>query len=578
MLFLCCMILAGLQCSVVTAKAATGTVKIEITKDEIEEQGIDTVVQRALNEAREYATEENPYEITVPKGTYQLQHTLLVYSNTKLNLKGVTLYAEERKNVVHVGSLDMVDGNGATGHCYRNITIEGGIMDGGYHSGTVLKVGHASNFKMKGVTLRNVLNAHLMETGGVKGLTVKNCTFKNQISTSEEINYYEALQLDVLCSSHLAAYRSETLNTTDVLIDHCKFYNTPRGVGSHTAILNQPMTNITISNCTFQKMGSVAIQSLHWKNATIKNNVIKETPRAIACYLATARGAGTYLPSVVAAVGNTQTTLSDEYREPSKNMGLLIKDNFIATNAITDPYAPYERVAILVSGVYMDQQYPINVDYSGGIPLGDYCYSGVDIIDNTINTTGHGIRCIDVKNAVLSGNRIIGNATEDTTYYHGIQIMTKSNIISIRDNIIRHAVTNGIYVNRDSEVALVENNSITGSGKYGIGIESATVGTISNNSIKNTREKGIFIYNHAKTRKIRNNWIDRVSGAQGRGIHVCVSAIAGEVIGNSIARAGEYGILASSVSSIDLIKDNTVTDVTVKAVYATLDSAIKSGY
>ena len=525
-LLIFCMLLLGSQCNVVISEAATETVKIQITKDAIKKQGFDAVMQQALNEAKSKATAKKPYEIKVPGGTYQLDHTLLVYSNTKLVLKGVTLRAAKDKNVFHIGSLD-TDSKGAKGYCYKNISIEGGILDGRNHSGTLLKVGHAANFQMTGVTLCNARNAHLMETGGVKGLTIKDCTFKNQVSTSKDIKYYEAIQLDVLYPWHLVAYRAETLNTTDVLIDHCEFFNTPRGVGSHTAILNQPMKNITISNCTFQKMGSVAIQGLNWQNVTITNNVIKETPRGIACYLATENGSGIYLPSVLAKAGKTTTKLSDQYKAPSKDMRLLIKDNSITTNAKKDPYAFYERVAILVGGIRMEQRCMKNGDNSGGLPPGDYYYSGVKILDNTISTTGHGIRCLDTKNAEVAGNEIKGNDTKESTGYHGIQIMTNSADIAIHDNNIQNAVTNGIFVNRNSEVTAITNNTITGSGKSGIRIETASVETIS---------------------------------------------------GNSITNPGAYGIIASLASSIDAVEDNEVTGATVRSIYATRDSTIKSGY
>ena len=486
-----CMLLLGLQWNVVIPEAATRTVKIQITKDAIKKQGFDAVMQQALNEAKSKATAKKPYEIKVPGGTYQLDHTLLVYSNTKLVLKGVTLRAAKDKNVFHVGSLD-TDSSGAKGYCYKNISIEGGILDGRNHSGTVVKVGHAENFKMTGVTLCNAKNAHLMETGGVKGLTVKNCTFKNQVSTSKDIKYYEAIQLDILYPWHLVAYRAETLNTTDVLIDQCKFFNTPRGVGSHTAILNQPMKNITISNCTFQKMGSVAIQGLNWQNVTITDNVIKEAPRGIACYLATENGSGTYLPSVLAKAGKTTTKLSDRYKEPSGDMRLLIQDNTITTNAKEDPFAFYERVAILVGGIRMEQRCAKNGDHSGGLPAGDYYYSGVKIQDNTIDTTGHGIRCLNTKNAEVAGNVITGNVTKETTGYHGIQIMTNSADIAIHDNDIQNAVTNGIFVNRNSKASLIANNTIAGSGKSGIRIETASAETISGNTITNPGAYGII--------------------------------------------------------------------------------------
>lgn len=576
-LIACCMILMGIQWSAVNTQAAAKTVKIAITKADIKKQGFDNAMQKALNTAKEKATEKKPYVITVPAGKYQMKRTLLVYSNTKIVLEDVTLLAGKGKTVFHIGSLD-ASNKGATGYCYKNISIEGGTLDGKNHSGTVLKVGHAQNFKMTNVTLRNTKNAHLMETGGVKGLTIKNCRFENQVSTSKKLNYYEALQLDILVPWHLLNYRAETLNTTDVLIDECEFSNTPRGVGSHTAILNQPMRNITITNCTFRDMGSVAIQGLNWQDVTIENNQIEDSPRGIACYFATEQGNGTYLPSVIAKEGKTKTKLSDRYQAPEANMNVLIQDNSIITNDKKDPYASYERVALLAGGINMEQKCSRNSDHSGGLPVGDYYYSGIRILNNTIQTAGHGIRFMDIKNAEIAGNKITAKPTNEKTGYHGIQIMINCGDISVKDNIIQNAVTNGLFVNRGSNVTALTNNTITGSGKYGIGLENATVGLIAENVITNTKEKGIFVFSHSNAEQIKSNTIETVLSAEGRGIHVCDSSAAGTVAGNIITAPGAYGIIASSVSTIDVLENNQVTGATAKNIHASRDSAIKSGY
>ena len=576
-LLLLSLFVTGIAGNTVTTEAAAKPVRIKLSGADIKKLGFDTVMQRALNEAKEKATAKKPYEITVPKGKYQLKHTLLIYSNTKVLLKGVTLYAGEGKNVFHVGALDE-DSKGATGYCYKNITIQGGTLDGKKHSGTVLKVGHAENVVLKDATLCNVKNAHLMETGGVKKLTVKNCTFKNQTSTSDGITYYEAIQLDVLYPWHLVAYRGETLNTTDVLIEGCSFTNTPRGVGSHTAILNQPMKNITITDCTFTKMGSIAIQGLNWQNAIIKNNVIQDSPRGIVCYLAAGMGQGTYLPSVIAKAGKTKTPLSDQYAAPREDMKLVIQNNTITTNDKTDPYAFYERLAIAVNGIEIRERMKKNKDKSGALPVGNYYYSGVKILDNTITTAGHGIRCMDARKVEISGNSITAKEGSNNAGYNGIQLLEKCEDISIYNNEIRDMGNNGIYVNRESKAKEIAKNTVTGCGKYGIGLETAEAERITENVISNVKEKGIFVYNKASVQEISGNTIDTVLDAKGRGIHVCEQSAAGAVMKNVLNNPGEYGIIASSSSSIDEVSENEIAGATVKPIYAPRGSTIKSGY
>ena len=148
----------------------------------------------------------------------------------------------------------------------------------------------------------------------------------------------------------------------------------------------------------------------------------------------------------------------------------------------------------------------------------------------------------------------------------------------MKDNTIQNAVTNGLFVNRGSNVTALTNNTITGSGKYGIGLENATVGLIAENVITNTKEKGIFVFSHSDAEQIKSNTIETVLSAEGRGIHVCDSSAAGTVAGNIITAPGAYGIIASSASTIDVLENNQVTGATAKNIHASRDSAIKSGY
>ena len=59
---------------------------------------------------------------------------------------------------------------------------------------------------------------------------------------------------------------------------------------------------------------------------------------------------------------------------------------------------------------------------------------------------------------------------------------------------------------------------------------------------------------------------------------MCESSAAGTVMENIITDPGAYGIIASSVSTIDVLENNQVTGATAKNIHASRDSAIKSGY
>lgn len=559
------------------AEAATKSAQtIKISKADITSKGASEAIQNALNTAQSKATADKPYKIIVPKGTYKLNHSLYIYSNTELVLNGVKLLADKNKNAIHVGALDD-DSTGVTGYYYKNITITGGTLDGQNKSGTLMKVGHASNFIMTGVTLQNTKNAHLMETAGVKSMKIKKCKFKNQQSTSTKITYNEAIQLDILYPEHMPGYRAETINTTDVVIENSSFSNVPRGIGSHTAILNQPLENITIKNCTFNKMSSVAIQGLGWKNCVIANNTITDSPRGICYYHTVATGKGTYLPSKIAKVGKTSTSLSDAYQTPEANQNIVIQNNKLSLNSIKDPHAEYERVAIMISGVNLTDK-STNIDGSGNLPLGNYYPSGITVKNNTITTAGHGIRFVNTNDSEISNNTITSTTPNDSISYNGVQIMSESNKIRILNNTIKNSITNGIYVNRNSNVTSITGNKILVAQKYGIDIEASNVDLISQNEISDIKGKGaskargIFVYDGASVSEISKNMLTQTGDC---GIHIS-KATAKQIISNQISHPGRYGIMFSSNAAGEKIADNNITDATVKDVHIASDSTVSN--
>ncbi|MBQ5382595.1 MAG: hypothetical protein IIU42_08160, partial [Ruminococcus sp.] len=259
--------------------------EITVKKSEILQKGAFKAIQSALNAARYSATKDNRYKIIVEPGSYDLRSALHIYSNTTLSLYNVVFVRNKEAvtNMIRTGE-DTAVNKGDSGYAANaNISIEGGTLDGNGTSNTMIKVTHASNFSMVGTEVCNLRNAHMMEVAAVDGFQVRSCTFKDQVleNTGDNVGY-EAIQLDIPKSGHIVGTRSEALNMKHVHIEGCIFSNCPRGIGSHTQILNLPFDGITIANNTFEDMKSAAIQGENWKNVTITGNRISKTPRAIA--------------------------------------------------------------------------------------------------------------------------------------------------------------------------------------------------------------------------------------------------------------------------------------------------------
>ncbi|MCD8125754.1 MAG: right-handed parallel beta-helix repeat-containing protein [Lachnospiraceae bacterium] len=526
---LVCVLLLGAGSTQVMAATYT---KKTVSASSIESKGATKAIQALLDEAKEKATASNPYKITVPEGTYKLTKALHIYSNTFLVLKGVTLKQTGDAGLIIVGS----ESDNATGYYYKNITIYGGTLDLNKKEHTLLKVAHAYNFTLKKCTLKNVKNGHLMEVAGVKGLTVRSCTFQNQTLSDDASRselYYEAIQIDVLVKKHFSDYVYEDLPCKNIVIDNCKFKNVPRGVGSHTAVLNNPVKNIQITNSTFTNCRSAAIQGQNWINCTISDNTINgTTPRGIAIYpvLFNTSAEGVYLSSTLAAQGGVSSGTSVKYKTPAADQKIVITNNTITLSG-SDPWADYDSVGILVNGFTLSKKTGLGTASGDKIPKGDYYVSGVTISGNTIKTKYLGIRLVNTKKASITGNTISYTGSGGQEKYYGIQLREKSTCTSISSNKISGSFIHGIYLNGSSKATKIAKNTISSPTKDGIRVEdSSRVTSVISNKIKKPGEYGIHVQLKGSVSKIQKNTIT----SPGKKAGIRVASGSSTVSGNTI--------------------------------------------
>lgn len=538
--------------------------------------GARKTIQKALNKARKYATAENPYVIKVEAGTYTLTEGILhVYSYTTLDLTGVTLHRAKTNNMIRVGATNECDDkDGVTGYYYTDIHIIGGVFDGSDLAGTVIKVGHASNYTMTGSVVQNAKNAHLMEVAGTDGLNVTDCVFKDQLLDRNNDDYtYEALQLDILYNRHFVGYRSEPLTVKNVSITNCTFSDVPRGIGTHTAIQNLPMENITIKHCVFTDMKSAAIHGQGWINCHISDNRVSKSPRGIVLYSVLNQGQGVYTAKAVASEGKLSTDISASYTRPLADQQIVISDNTITLNDAKDPYVRYSRGAIIVSGSNVKSSVKYD-DGSGRIAKGNYYASGISITGNKITTTGHGIRILDGQNCLITGNKITGKkSSSDSTEYYGIQAREGCRGIVIQKNTIKKAISTGIFIAANSSATMISSNTVTSPGKYGIDVEQSTTTSIVSNKITSPAQMGIFVYYSSTVDLIKKN---SISSSKGSGIYVVYLAKVVTASGNTVKSSRNYGVSVTESSRITSLKGNTLFGSGTKAVYKDRYSAISS--
>ena len=362
----------------VTGAAGEQDDVIYVSNQQVDNYGFRRAIQSALNEAKANATDAMPITVVAPAGSYNLDSVIRMYNNTTLDLRGVTLKRSTSGNMLRAGDEDG-ENTGAVGYVYKNIRLIGGVFDGNNGVNTIIKAFHTKNFTMEDVTLINEKDGHMMEFAGVDGLTIRGCTFKDQVLTPGK-DGYEVIQLDVLHPKHITNGRCEDLPMTNVLVENCTFDNVPRAVGSHTAVHNRPHNKITIRNNRFTNLGSIAIQGMGWTNVDIVSNYIENAPRGITV-MSEPYGC-TYLSSKLASKGSTASHVSDSYVKPSASNINIAYNTLKKIGTSADRYASYSSQGIAVLGEKLTSKSSYDSDESGGLPAGDYYIDGANIHDN----------------------------------------------------------------------------------------------------------------------------------------------------------------------------------------------------
>ena len=570
-------------------------------------------INNKIADLKDQATAANPITFKLPAGkTYGLKSSIKLYSYMTLDLNGSTLKMFDSDNVqspahnmIRFGTEEF--GEIVTGYAYKNITIKNGTIDGNEKGATLLKLAHGKDITLSGLTVCNTRDYHLCEFAAIDGLTVDNCTFKDQVLTDDDETTYEAIQLDVLAPAHFESYEFQSLPMKNVTINECTFNNVPRAIGSHTAILNDPFENITITNNTINKCSSAAIQGNYWKDVTITGNTITDAPRGIVVYSVNGNGGessaanGTYLSTTIDTnlIDPDYHGASPEYKTPF-NANIKISNNKITLNNKED-YSGYNHVGILTGGVIYDDQTLYTEDSSGRIPEGDYYIDGVTIKDNDITTSGHGIRLANTKNANVSNNSIDGSIgigdpegdDDSSISYHGISAVYHSESITISSNNINESVKDGIIASISNDIK-IKNNTIDSPRGYGIrGTNSSTITALSGNKITDSYDNGIMLSVETncscsiKENKISNSGRDgivvsdsycnditdnEIINPSEEGIVVSSGICSQDITGNKISNAGSHGIQIISGSSAKSVTDNEINGVAGYGIHLTSDS------
>ena len=433
------------------------------------------VIQAALDEAKNKASDKNRYRIYFPKGEYHINTTLNIFSNTELYLDEKTTLVQDApkgQNIVKAGDFSQkhILYNG-----FRNIKIDGGKWDMQFNGSCAMRFGHCTNLSIRNVNITNIMDAHHIEAEAVDTLSLTESTFTSSLRRGS--NSCEAIQLDILHDSkHFPGFEEfDDTPNKNVTISGCTFSNLHSGIGTRSAVVSKYFDNVVIENNKFENIQEKAISCFNYKNSKIINNTFTNVNSGI-CF--------EYLPNNFFGAYSQRMYIAND-----KSIG---KINTKSSTVISGNVMNIKQMAESSYGIYA---YGAKIDAStakaNGIVAGDYTISDLSIDNNTItveenSSKSYGIYITGVNKSEISSNTLTDYSSAKDGI-NGINICASQKNV-IKNNNISGTFNNGISIfNKSfpgSKNLLITSNSISGVKSYGIRVAESSYATIkSDNNI-----------------------------------------------------------------------------------------------
>lgn len=514
------------------------------------------------------------YVIVIPKGSYVLSAAVRVYSNTTVYAVGAELTRRGTGVGLCTGGL-AEDAQNSGYSDYQNINIIGGkwIRQQGNYSNIFYFI-HGTNINvidcvLDGSAGEKTENNHLIEASAIDGLTVKGCTFTNNVRPSADINKdtycggWECLQLDITADTSAEHnYKYDGTPSKNVLITENTFSKASRGIGSHTALDGVYIENVVISNNTFDGLTDEAVVAYHYYNCQIVNNTVNGG-RGICVQN---MGKATSSKQISTYFLNTADKRAEGIYTAKKrtDVNTEVSGNTIVTSSPMKSNCSY---GIEIYGVYIPSGFKCAAPGGKTTTLteGNYEISGVTVRNNNITTNGVGIRARGCYDSIISNNTIkpSKDAVKADTQVGGVIIYggahSASKGVTIENNAIGAFRDGGILVKESSYAQDITNNKIENTGEDGIRISDSGIvlGTISKNTITSVKGQGISVKTKGNVKDIKNN---KVTSAKGAGILVSDNgAVKGNIGSNTLKNCGECGIDIKASAISKGITSNTIT-------------------
>ena len=252
-------------------------------------------IQDCLYEAKNYATADNPYYIRVPEGYMNMVYGLHIYSNTTLDLKGVTIHNPCNRSgaIIQVGYPRREGGSdgsielskSAKGYKKggyergKNIKVINGTLDGGNKAGIVSSLvtfSHVENITFDSVTFTfkpdKKDDAHPIEFGAAKNVVIKDCKFYGNKKVVEALQIESAVK-NVAHSDLMG--KEDGTKTKNVTISGCTFDNFMYALGTNHGCKKDVYKGMVIRNNTFKNIKKYCVCTYNYQGKITGNKASK---------------------------------------------------------------------------------------------------------------------------------------------------------------------------------------------------------------------------------------------------------------------------------------------------------------
>ncbi len=263
---------------------------MEVMLDAKDGANITAQLQAAFLLAAMKATEEIPYKIIIPEGTYHLSSTVHIYSNTSLLMDNVIFVRDFQEGAM------LMSGNFSEDSPYieeeENIVIQGGTFDGNcfdelYGAVTTsfsnLYFPYAKNIQLIGVKVCNNMGGHHIKVSGVENMIIRDCIFEKYYENGTVItsSEREAVKFGVLYLLSRDGEVEKKLTCNNILVQNNIFRDVCQGIGFDYIPDFRTYQNIHIRNNTFVSCKKEAMILTSMSKSEVSKNRMENTGNAI---------------------------------------------------------------------------------------------------------------------------------------------------------------------------------------------------------------------------------------------------------------------------------------------------------